>query len=429
MLVNPARGEITDEPALLEALETGAIAGAAVDTLAGEQPDGGHLAGNALLEYARRHENLIVLPHLGGATLRRPNGRSSTSARSSRPGWRRRGEHSALDRVFVICEAGVTNYGDPELALRQVEAAAESGADAVKFQAWRTEELVSRPVAERLRAELGYDWFERMQERELPFDELRRLQGHAAERGLVFFATPHDEASLDFLVDELDVPCLKVGSGEASNWSFLRRIGASRKPVLIAFGLQSDDEARKAIDVLGESGAPELVAFHTTSVYPTPPELADLGRIGRLRELLGVPVGLSDHTVGWHIPLAAVALGAMAIEKHLTFDKADPRSLDNPGALEPDELARMTSQIRELEAALSERPADDARLARSRGWALQAVVAARALERGHELSADDVAFKRPGLGGVPAAEAERLLGRRLRRDLQADEQILLDDVE
>ena len=141
-----------------------------------------------------------------------------------------------------------------------------------------------------------------------------------------------------------------------------------------------------------------------------------------------MPVGLSDHTVGWHVPLAAVALGALAIEKHLTFDKADPRSLDNPGALEPEERPDDEPDPRARGRA-SARPADDARLARSRGWALQAVVAARALERGHELSADDVAFKRPGLGGVPAAEAERLLGRRLRRDLQADEQILLDDVE
>jgi N-acetylneuraminate synthase/N,N'-diacetyllegionaminate synthase len=333
------------------------------------------------------------------------------------------------DRVFVVCEAGVTNYGDPELARRQVDAAAESGADAVKFQAWRTEDLVSRPVAARLSGELGYDWFERMQERELPFDELRALQAYATERGLVFFATPHDDASLEFLAGELDVPCLKVGSGEASNWSFLRRVGEAGKPVLIAFGLQTDEEAVRAVDLLRASGAPEVVAFHTTSVYPTPPELADLGRIGRLRELLGVPVGLSDHTVGWHVPLAAVALGASAVEKHLTFDKSDPRSLDNPGALEPRELERMVREIRELEAALAERPDDDERLARSRSWALQSIVSARALERGQVLAAGDLAFKRPGHGGVPASEAEGLLGRRLKRDLPADEQIRPEDLE
>jgi len=333
------------------------------------------------------------------------------------------------NRVFVICEAGVTNYGDPELAQRQVDAAAAGGVDAVKFQAWQTEQLVSRPVAERLSGELGYDWFQRMQERELPSDELRRLQDSATAHGLVFFATPHDDASLEFLVAELDVPCLKVGSGEASNWSFLRRVGAAGKPVLIAFGLQTDEEARRAVDLLGESGASEIVAFHTTSVYPTPPELADLGRIARLRELLGVPIGLSDHTVGWHIPLAAVALGARAVEKHLTFDKADPRSLDNPGALEPEEFAQMVREIRELEAALAARPDDDERIDHSRGWALQAVVSSRPLERGHALAATDIAFKRPGLGGVPAAEADRLLGRRLRRDVDVDEQIQLEDVD
>jgi N,N'-diacetyllegionaminate synthase len=333
------------------------------------------------------------------------------------------------DRVFVICEAGVTNYGDPELARRQVDFAAEAGCDAVKFQAWKTDSLVSRPVAARLRGELGYDWYERMASRELGFDELRRLRDRAVGRGLVFFATPHDEPSLEFLVGELDVACLKVGSGEASNWAFLERIGSRERPVLIAFGMQSDEEAIRAIDVLREAGAPEVVAFHTVSLYPTPPEAADLRRLARLQELLDVPVGISDHTVGWHVPLAAVALGARAVEKHLTFDKADPRSLDNAGALEPDELPLMVAQIRELEAALQPPPAAcREQLADSRDWALQAVVAARALETGHVLAEADLAFKRPARGGIPASAAASVVGRRLRVAVPADEQIRPDDL-
>lgn len=327
------------------------------------------------------------------------------------------------DRVFVICEAGVTNYGEPELAHRQVDAAADAGCDAVKFQAWRTESLVSRAVAERLTDELGRNWFDRMASRELSREELRRLQQHAHERGLVFFATPHDEESLEFLAQDLDVPWLKVGSGEASNWQFLERIGKAGKAVLIAFGMQSDDDARRAVDLLGESGAAEVVALHTVSVYPTPPELVGLKRMTRLQEILDVPVGLSDHTVGWHVPLAAVALGARAIEKHLTFDKTDDRSLDNPGAVEPGELVAMTAQIRELELALAP-PVDRGELDAARDWALQAVVAARALAPGDVLTEQDVAFKRPARGGVPASQVAELLGRRVRVAVPRDEQVL-----
>lgn len=332
------------------------------------------------------------------------------------------------DRVFVVCEAGVTNYGDPALAARQVDIAADSGADAVKFQAWRTESLVSRPVAERLAPELGYDWYERMRSRELPFEQLARLKERATSRGLVFFATPHDEPSLEFLADELDVDCLKVGSGESNNWRFLERVGAKKKPVFVAFGMQDDAEAVRAVDTLRKAGAPEVIAFHTVSAYPTPPGHVRLDRIERLRGLLDVPVGISDHTVGWHIPLAAVALGAAAVEKHLTFDKADPRSLDNPGALEPDEFPLMVRQIRDVELALrAHAVAEGPEL--SQGWALQAVVAARELEAGVVLTDADLAYKRPAHGGVPAADADRLLGRRLRRRVELDEQIRLDDVE
>jgi N,N'-diacetyllegionaminate synthase len=332
--------------------------------------------------------------------------------------------------TFVICEAGVTSFGDRDLAHRQVDVAADAGADAVKFQAWVTEDLVSRPTAARLAPQLGDDWFERLKARELDRPTLRELQAHATERGLTFFATPHDDDSLEFLVSDLDVPILKVGSGEASNWRFLGEIGAAGRPAIISFGLQSDEEAQRAVATLLEAGAPEVLALHCVSLYPTPPAEARLRRIGRLRELLSVPVGISDHSVGWHVLIAAVALGAVSIEKHLTFDKADPRSLDNPGALEPGEFVSMVSQVRELDAALA-RPADAppaVTLAESRAWATQSLVAVRDLDAGTVLVSADVRAKRPGLGGIPASDLDAVLGRTLGRAVRADEQIAFDDL-
>jgi N,N'-diacetyllegionaminate synthase len=326
--------------------------------------------------------------------------------------------------VFVVAEAGVSNYGDPELAHRQVSAAAEAQADAVKFQAWRTDELVSRST------ETGARWHERMAGRELPLEAFAELQADAAERGLTFFATAHDATSLRFLVEELDLPLLKVGSGEASNWEFLRLVGAARRPVLIAFGLQTDEEAKRAVTVLRDSGAPQVTALHTVTIYPTPFEHAGLERIPQLAELLDAPVGYSDHTVGSHVALAAVALGARTIEKHLTFDKSDERSLDNAGALEPAEWLDFVRAVREVETALSRPSAaelDEAR-AEFRDWALQALVAARDLEAGTRLTASDVSAKRPAKGGIPASELESVVGRRLRRRVAADEQIRLADL-
>ena len=334
------------------------------------------------------------------------------------------------ERVFVVAEAGVQNYGKLELALRQVDAAADAGADAVKFQAWRTEALVSRPAAAAHAEALGVDWYERMAERELSWEELREVQAHAQRRGIAFFASAHDPPSLRFLVDELDVPFLKVGSGEASNWDFLERVGHARRPVFVAFGLQSDEEARRAVETLAAAGAPEIIAFHARTVYPTPASLADLRRLARLRELLRVPVGLSDHTVGSQIALAAVAMGARAIEKHLTFDKADPRSQDNPGALEPAEWIDFVRAIREIEAALQEVDRDELEraLATAREWALQAIVAARDLAAGAVLEREDVALKRPLRGGIAAGELERVLGRTLIRPVTENAQIRPGDL-
>ncbi|MDX6516107.1 MAG: hypothetical protein QOH73_1773 [Gaiellaceae bacterium] len=333
-------------------------------------------------------------------------------------------------RCFLICEAGVTNYGELELARRQIDVAVAAGVDAIKFQAWDTAELVSRSEAARLQDELGYDWFARMEERRLDWDELRELQRYAVERGLLFFAAAHDDTALRFIVEELDVPILKVGSGESANERFLRQVGAAGKPVLVSFGLQTDEEVVHAVETLREAGAPEIVAFHCVSVYPTPYKLVDLDRVERLRALTSVPVGLSDHSIGSHVCLAAVARGAAAIEKHLTFDKADPRSLDNPGAFEPEELVAFVREVRELELALRPPPAAElaAALAHARDWATQAIVAARTLPSGHVLRDEDLALKRPARGGLPPAALAELVGRSVRRDIAADEQLRLADL-
>jgi N,N'-diacetyllegionaminate synthase len=326
---------------------------------------------------------------------------------------------------YVICEAGVTNYGDPELAHRQIDAAAAAGADAVKFQVWRTEELVSRHVAARLRDTLGYDWFERLKTKELPLDVLPALQTHAASLGITFTATPHDLPSLDVLDRDLDVPYLKVGSGEAHNLPFLAEVGRRGKPVVISFGFHADGEVVAAVDALRAAGAPAVVPLHCVTAYPTPHGDANLPRIAALATLTGLACGYSDHTVGRHALVAATALGACVLEKHLTFDKADPRSLDNPGALLPGEFADLVREVRETWQALQPPPAgaveDWSR--RARAWAGQSIVAARALAAGTVLEADMVRLKRPADGGLGPEHLTAILGRRLARAVPADEQV------
>ena len=332
--------------------------------------------------------------------------------------------------VFIICEGGLTHYGDMATAKRQIDAAAEAGADAIKFQAWKTEDLVSRVIAKRLEPELGYDWFERIKYKELSREQLAELQSYAVAKGITWFATPHDEWGLGVL-QELNIPYIKIGSGEAHNFDFLKKVGACKKPVIISFGLQSDAEAVRAVKTLQSAGAAGVVALHCVTAYPMPYEMIGLGRIAHLRDLLGVPVGFSDHSVGRHALLAAVALGAVAIEKHLTFDKSDPRSLDNPGALLPEELTALVREIRDLEKAAGIVPEETrmAFLARSRDWAGQGIVAQKDIPVGTVLDRSMIAFKRPAKNGLAPEMADKIIGRKLKRAIPQDEHIQLADFE
>jgi N-acetylneuraminate synthase/N,N'-diacetyllegionaminate synthase len=327
--------------------------------------------------------------------------------------------------VFVIAEAGVNHNGDPALARALIDAAADSAADAVKFQTFRTSALTSRTApkaAYQIEATgAGESQSEMLMRLELSTETLRALQAHAAARGIVFFSTPFDEASADTLA-ALGVPMFKIPSGEITNLPLLRHIAAKGKPIILSTGMSTLDEVAQALAAIGDVADVPVAILHCVSAYPAPVGEVNLRAMDALRDRFGRPVGLSDHTLGLEIALAAVARGAAIVEKHLTLDKNLPGP-DHRASLEPAEMAELVRGIRNIEAALGDgvkRPMpselDTRRVAR------KSLVAARALRAGEELVKDAVAVKRPGTGISPA-ELERALGRRVRRDLAADDVI------
>jgi N-acetylneuraminate synthase len=309
------------------------------------------------------------------------------------------------------------------LARRLVDVAAAAGADAVKFQTFDSRALVSRaaPKAAYQVETTGGEQsqLEMLRALELDAAELAALAAHCARRGILFFSTPFDEASADAL-EALGVPLFKIASGEITNVPLLRHIAAKRRPVILSTGMATLGEVETALGALRAAGDPPVALLHCLSAYPAPVAEMNLRAMDTLRERFGCPVGLSDHTLGLPIALAAVARGARILEKHVTLDKTLPGP-DHRASLDPDELSALVAGVRAIEAALGDgvkRPMpselDTMRVAR------RSLVAARPLKIGERLTAEAVAVKRPGTG-IPPTELERVLGRRLLRAVEADE--------
>jgi N-acetylneuraminate synthase len=328
-------------------------------------------------------------------------------------------------RVFVVAEAGVNHNGDMDLARRLVDAAAEAGADAVKFQTFRTDALVSRaaPKAGYQVETTGAGESQRAMLARLELNEAQHaeLRDRAVARGILFFSTPFDEASADVL-ERLGVTVFKVPSGEVTNLPFLRHVARKGRPVILSTGMCTLVEVEAAVRAVREAGDPPLVLLHCLSAYPAPAAEVNLRAMATLRERFGVPVGFSDHTLGIQVALAAAALGAAVIEKHLTLDTALPGP-DHRASLPPAEMAALVRGVRAVESALGDgdkRPMPSE--ADTRSVARKSLVAARDLKAGERLSRAAVAIKRPGTGIAPA-DLERALGRVLRHDLAADDVI------
>ena len=327
--------------------------------------------------------------------------------------------------VFIVAEAGVNHNGNPALARRLVDAAAECGADAVKFQTFTVDALLTREAPKAgYQVETtgaGESQREMLARLELGADRLAELRDRAGKHGLVFFSAPFDEASADAL-EALDVALYKVPSGEITNLPLLRHIAAKGRPIILSTGMATLEEVEQAVAAIRAAGDPPLALLHCLSAYPAPVEEVNLRAMDSLASRFGYPVGFSDHTLGIEIAVAAAARGAAIIEKHLTLDKTLPGP-DHRASLDVGEFSAMVRAIRSVESALGDgvkRPmpseADTRRVAR------KSLVAARALKAGERVAAGDLASKRPGTGISPA-ELPRVLGLRLTRDVAADEVI------
>lgn len=324
---------------------------------------------------------------------------------------------------FVIAEAGVNHNGKLETAFQLVDAAVRVNADAVKFQTFVSEQVISAaaPKAAYQRETTGKaeSQLEMVKKLEFPPHVFAEIKKYCESAGILFLSTPFEESSAD-LLESLDVLAFKVPSGEITNFPFLEHVARKGRPMIVSTGMSDLDEVRAAVEVIRSCGNSQIILLHCVSSYPASPDNVNLRSMHTLAQEFSVPVGFSDHTMGIEIALAAVALGATVIEKHLTLDRT-MQGPDHRASLEPDEFAALVRGVRLVERALGDgRKAPTADELDTAAVARKSLVSSRALAKGTILTADAVAIRRPGTGLAPALRS-RVIGRRLNRDVEPGE--------
>jgi N-acetylneuraminate synthase len=357
-----------------------------------------------------------------------------------------------MQNTFIIAEAGVNHNGSLDRALALVDVAANAGADAVKFQTFQSEAVISRHA---VKAEYqvrntgdNESQLEMVKRLELDLSAHKQLIRRCEMRNIQFLSTPFDLPSVDMLVTDLKVPRIKVASGEITNAPLLLRVAHSGLPVILSTGMSLLGDIEDALGVLAygylqASEVPSIAGFrqafmsregqhqlqekvtllHCTTEYPSPFEDINLLAMDTMAKAFGLPVGLSDHTVGYSVPIAAVARGACIIEKHFTQDRSLPGP-DHKASLEPGELAAMVTAIREVEQAMgAPRKLIAPSEAKNQAIARKSLVALQAIRKGEPFTSENLGAKRPGTGISPIRYWE-FLEKRATRDYGVDEAIV-----
>jgi N,N'-diacetyllegionaminate synthase len=338
-------------------------------------------------------------------------------------------------KVLIIAEAGVNHNGDIDIAKKLIHAAADSGADYVKFQSFKASKLVSEKAKKakyqrnNLKGDRDQSQFKMLKKLELSDDDHIVLLKECKKAGVKFLSTAFDTEGLDYLIS-LGIDLIKIPSGEITNYPYLKRVGELGRTTILSTGMAEAREIKRATDVLIENGLrqSDLTVLHCNTEYPTPMEDVNLKAMNSIADEFGVSIGYSDHTLGIEVPVAAVALGAVVIEKHFTLDR-NLTGPDHAASLEPDELGAMVKSIRNIELAISgdgiKRPSNSEK--KNIFVARKSIHIARDLEQGHLLTNEDLIPLRPG-DGISPMNWNEIIGKTVTKNLYQGHKLSAEDL-
>ncbi|WP_077611681.1 N-acetylneuraminate synthase [Clostridium sp. Marseille-P2415] len=329
-----------------------------------------------------------------------------------------------MSKIMIIAEAGVNHNGDLNTAKRLVDAASTAGADAVKFQTFKAGHLAV-PYAQKADYQMqntgrSSSQYHMLKELELSWNDFEELYHYCSVKKIKFLSSPFDEESIDFL-DRLGVDTIKIPSGEITNYQYLQKTASIKKPVILSTGMATLEEIGQALELLNKSGE-EIILLHCSSAYPAPMKEVNLKAMYTLKEIFHKRVGYSDHTLGIEVSIAAAALGACVLEKHMTLDKTMPGP-DHKISLEPEEFRRLVAGVRNIEEALGDgikKPADAEQ--KNREFVRKYLVAAKEIKKGEAFTLDNLCAKRCG-HGISPMKIRDLLGKTAQKDYSKDERI------
>jgi len=332
-----------------------------------------------------------------------------------------------MSRVFIIAEAGVNHNGSLELAKRLVDVAVEAGADAIKFQTFKADKLVSKRAQkadyQKQTTDVGESQYQMIKRLELDENAHRKIISYCNQKQILFLSTPFDHDSIDMLND-FGMYIFKIPSGEITNLPYLRHIGGLKREVILSTGMSDLGEVEDALNVLVQAGTSKekITVLHATTEYPCPMDDVNLRAMNTIHAAFDVKVGYSDHTQGIEVPIAAVALGACVIEKHFTLDR-NMEGPDHKASLEPDELKVMVRAIRHIEHALGDgikKPSKSE--VKNIVIARKSIVAAHQILAGEIFTADNITIKRPG-NGINPMRWDEVVGKIAQREYESDDLI------
>jgi N-acetylneuraminate synthase/N,N'-diacetyllegionaminate synthase len=326
--------------------------------------------------------------------------------------------------TYIIAEIGSNHNRNMDIAKELIDKAAEAGCDAVKFQTFKAEKLYSKKTPKFSKDRMKP--FDLIKSIELPREWHDELFKYAVGNDLHFLSSPFDYEAAD-LLDGLGVPAFKVASFEIVDLELLRHIAKKGKPIILSTGLTDIDEIEEALDAIRSQGNDDIILLHCNSLYPSPVEIVNLNAINTMSATFKIPIGFSDHTMGIHIPVAAVAKGAKVIEKHLTLDR-NMKGPDHSFALEPGELKQMVKNVKDAEKAagsgIKEKSKEEKEMYEK---GRRSIIAAIDIPKGTKITREMLIVKRPGFGIKPKF-LERVIGKTAKKDIEADQWVAWEDI-